>query len=130
MRGEHAGQACPCGGVVGSSPHARGALSLRVNNHETSRIIPACAGSTMSASSLTSSKKDHPRMRGEHDQDTRQAATEAGSSPHARGARQLAHLVEFADGIIPACAGSTSSGTTSSQEKRDHPRMRGEHFPR
>ena len=50
-----------------------------------------------------------------------------GSSPHVRGAQ--AREVEAArlEGIIPACAGSTRSVSSTSNRTRDHPRMCGEH---
>ena len=92
----------------GSSPHARGAPSNRMN----------------SAYSLW----DHPRMRGEHPTRRMLCRSPLGSSPHARGAPACAtswcrptrdhprmrgeHVAEVLDGqrrdgIIPACAGST-----------------------
>ena len=54
---------------------------------------------------------------------------EEGSSPHVRGARLVS--VNQADdrGIIPACAGSTSTSIWASASPRDHPRMCGEHTP-
>ena len=115
-------------------------------------IIPACAGSTVSWSLHTSHiqgssphargargtcsirpvcLRDHPRMRGEH--------------LHVRPA------LHVAQGIIPACAGSTSfvetvtpapagssphaRGAPTARQTRppppwDHPRMRGEHAVR
>ena len=117
----------------------------------TTRIIPACAGSTsLSSTSLSvrvgssphargalthswtrvGRSGDHPRMRGEH----------LGMTDERNGR----------DGIIPACAGSTmhsgglgklvlgssphargapSTTGASIMERRDHPRMRGEHQP-
>ena len=135
---------------LGSSPHARGALTSSFE------ILPLAW--------------DHPRMRGEHLR-LRAGVVHhvGGSSPHARGARDgrgvgllclrdhprmrgehwgLVAVPSTLQGIIPACAGSTiisswrvvampgSSphargappgaqwGGTRSQ---DHPRMRGEH---
>ena len=66
-------------------------------------------------------------MRGEHDLFAQALDGRTGSSPHARGAlvlglRGVRHL-----GIIPACAGSTSSGPYARPFRWDHPRMRGEH---
>ena len=155
----------------GSSPHARGARSTRASSCTRSRdhprmrgehkshlllldvrhgIIPACAGSTVSnvfaalqspgssphargapagRARAGSRTRDHPRMRGEH-------------APRGRGPRR-------GQGIIPACAGSTSDETSLrfcvmgssphargallscwsiSPRPRDHPRMRGEHL--
>ena len=47
MRGEHAANNASRGGVGGSSPHARGALSLQMAEARELGIIPACAGSTL-----------------------------------------------------------------------------------
>ena len=68
-------------------------------------------------------------MRGEHDMDVERNLADEGSSPHARGARNKEYEKYVADGIIPACAGSTIEGCTGSIEPWDHPRMRGEHTP-
>ena len=55
------------------------------------------------------------------------ALTRKGSSPHARGALDAATLDRFTRGIIPACAGSTSTPFRRRSKSWDHPRMRGEH---
>ena len=70
-------------------------------------IIPACAGSTLRKSTKTNTRRDHPRMRGEHSIHVYTSAPASGSSPHARGAH-IAYVIKlFTHGIIPACAGST-----------------------
>ena len=46
MRGEDTGQACPCGGVVGSPPHARGRRDAIYYSDPITGITPACAGKT------------------------------------------------------------------------------------
>ena len=53
-----------------------------------------------------------------------------GSSPHVRGARDNEPYQVVPDGIIPACAGSTSRLGEYRDCRRDHPRMCGEHFIR
>ena len=108
MRGEHMLRKAASSGVVGSSPHARGAHQQHQPLPAQHGIIPACAGSTSRPGRSRWSRRDHPRMRGEH-----QAA------PH-DGERHA--------GIIPACAGSTASARHLSPRQRDHPRMRGEHL--
>jgi len=107
IRGEHPA----LGGVVqvaaGSSPHTRGARGHRSDDRGVS--------------------VDHPRIRGEHVADCAFAVALAGSSPHTRGAldRVGCHLNDI--GIIPAYAGSTRQGVRRRRERRDHPRIRGEH---
>ena len=72
-------------------------------------------------------KKDHPRMRGEHEESAEVFGAWQGSSPHARGAPTPDHYEGKATRIIPACAGSTRTPPWSAPGRGDHPRMRGEH---
>ena len=66
MRGEHT-IAFPANMPgTGSSPHARGAPTTLTAISDTSRIIPAGAGSTASTRPTSRPRWDHPRMRGEH----------------------------------------------------------------
>ena len=67
-------------------------------------------------------------MRGEHEYLGDSDGEVTGSSPHARGAHQLRVGEAEAEGIIPACAGSTVSMQATARGGRDHPRMRGEHL--
>ena len=107
IRGEHV----ICRGdppeLRGSSPHTRGALSMRSAYSIQSRIIPAYAGSTPDASPRRTPRSDHPRIRGEHLTKAGSARVRVGSSPHTRGA--LLHHQQRRDRrrIIPAYAGST-----------------------
>ena len=107
MRGEHLATAPACRRRRGSSPHARGALTLPMPRTQHSRIIPACAGSTITRPSARRRCRDHPRMRGEHQAGEVPEAEAHGSSPHARGAQGFLRGRHAGGGIIPACAGST-----------------------
>ncbi len=127
MRGEHSLRGFGAIQADGSSPHARGAPYRVREPPRHGGIIPACAGSTILATPLTYAVRDHPRMRGEHAVATSELRLNRGSSPHARGARVPLVAVMVTVGIIPACAGSTSSLAESALLPRDHPRMRGEH---
>ena len=98
------------GGQKGSSPHVRGARTRRHGQRQRQGIIPACAGSTLSMVLRQSCKRDHPRMCGEHALSHLVFAAVAGSSPHVRGARAPRAISKRWVGIIPACAGSTTSG--------------------
>ena len=107
MCGEHGRLATmPCRSP-GSSPHVRGAQRLERQSCSLSGIIPACAGSTPTATRPSREPRDHPRMCGEHLPDVSLAVPLPGSSPHVRGARPCLPLVAEPCGIIPACAGST-----------------------
>ena len=86
MRGEHVTATRLLMLGVGSSPHARGALSMPILKSPMARIIPACAGSTVACGEYRLLAVDHPRMRGEHNR---------------------AYVIKnFGPWIIPACAGS------------------------
>ena len=128
IRGEHLRRAFGVGCAVGSSPHTRGAPSIRSVVSRTSGIIPAYAGSTSTRSLRTARRWDHPRIRGEHRRCHRRVRRRVGSSPHTRGAHGVHYRHRVQPGIIPAYAGSTSWSSTSSRACTDHPRIRGEHL--
>ena len=108
MRGEHTSTLAVLSSHLGSSPRARGALTLTYPGDWEVGIIPACAGSTLISSI---------------------ACGVPGSSPRARGAPTVGLLTAVIAGIIPACAGSTLTRSRSGTGWRDHPRVRGEHTP-
>ena len=68
-------------------------------------------------------------MCGEHSSSMVFTGCQLGSSPHVRGALVLLSTAGELDGIIPACAGSTSATKCRQAPSRDHPRMCGEHRP-
>ena len=127
MCGEHTPQMESYADATGSSPHVRGAPLPDVGHGIQSGIIPACAGSTSLVNCWGGILWDHPRMCGEHDTTISNDGTATGSSPHVRGALVLAHRIDAADGIIPACAGSTAVSFPAPEYAGDHPRMCGEH---
>ena len=113
MRGEHGIGLTVDVDALGSSPHARGTLQIREAIGMAKGIIPACAGNTSLESRLCLARRDHPRMRGEHEVGKIGPEIVTGSSPHARGTRGETYLTSDMVGIIPACAGNTHrrSGT-------------------
>ena len=127
MRGEHPYRIIPIPETMGSSPHARGTPKGKTGIFRTRGIIPACAGNTSPCSRTGWRSSDHPRMRGEHSPEDLPEDSLTGSSPHARGTPPRDTFCGVTAGIIPACAGNTSSTPRSRMPKRDHPRMRGEH---
>ena len=109
----------------GSSPLARGLPHGCRAQQGPSRIIPARAGFTLGCGHLVQDNADHPRSRGVYGKSFMEAGQEGGSSPLARGLRPSHSSPGRAPGIIPARAGFTSSGGTTSAPPRDHPRSRG-----
>ena len=86
IRGEHSDLAASKSTPRGSSPHTRGALSDPGGLRRGARIIPAYAGSTRCSSRVRTSRRDHPRIRGEHRAVGSPVRLARGSSPHTRGA--------------------------------------------
>ena len=98
-----------------------------IMRYRPTRIIPACAGSTLGCWTAPCCRGDHPRLRGEHVRGVLRLCIYQGSSPLARGARVAEVAEALRHGIIPACAGSTKCQKHVSRVIRDHPRLRGEH---
>ena len=87
IRGEHLAVHMATSKAAGSSPHTRGARSIRASGAERAGIIPAYAGSTPTGPGREPAPTDHPRIRGEH------------APPYPPGVPD--------ERIIPAYAGST-----------------------
>ena len=102
---------------------------MRRYSLEGRRIIPAYAGSTILRRTATTTRRDHPRIRGEHCASSVFTADVQGSSPHTRGAPPDCRSPNGVGRIIPAYAGSTSGAHLDGSPVRDHPRIRGEHTP-
>ena len=107
IRGEHVPDVHGRHRRAGSSPHTRGAPFAPSLPLAARGIIPAYAGSTGLCNLGPEAKPDHPRIRGEHNPDPLAVSRCGGSSPHTRGARQLAGDRDKITRIIPAYAGST-----------------------
>ena len=129
IRGEHERLRPRILGLLGSSPHTRGARRRRPHPNVDRRIIPAYAGSTRTYAAGEPLARDHPRIRGEHEKTRHPPPQTPGSSPHTRGARRQCGLYDEIPRIIPAYAGSTSRNGAVASIAADHPRIRGEHAP-
>ena len=91
-------------------------------------IIPAYAGNTSRRPVVLRSWRDHPRVCGEHNSMNLPCTASPGSSPRMRGTLRVGDTVRIASGIIPAYAGNTFHGPTMNCDRRDHPRVCGEHL--
>ena len=127
IRGEHVASGSRSQPRAGSSPHTRGARASMASVAMGFRIIPAYAGSTSTLTLRPCSRRDHPRIRGEHPLHRRRRQPRSGSSPHTRGAPSRALRSLGRRGIIPAYAGSTNPSPHRKETVWDHPRIRGEH---
>ena len=92
---------------LGSSPLARGLLTVEHRAFSRYGIIPARAGSTECSSTAFWTPTDHPRSRGVYITDVEWQGGFWGSSPLARGlpVDYISKQIKFR--IIPARAGST-----------------------
>ena len=109
----------------GSSPLARGLLLAEHPHREEDGIIPARAGFTRRRLRRRRRSRDHPRSRGVYTLTATGLGEQQGSSPLARGLRQMLILFCAGDGIIPARAGFTDRHRASRGAAQDHPRSRG-----
>ena len=110
---------------AGSSPLARGLLTYCAHGRPVRRIIPARAGFTLGRSGWTCALPDHPRSRGVYECGDNNRVYPAGSSPLARGLRNLIPTHRISVRIIPARAGFTVAVFVSRWIREDHPRSRG-----
>ena len=113
---------------MGSPPHTRGPSVEDDLRSRRAGIIPAYAGTTPCGGPVGPRRRDHPRIRGDHQQDQVQLQTNAGSPPHTRGPQHAVVLEGVLVGITPAYAGTTSDGPSVYAKRWDHPRIRGDHL--
>ena len=124
------GENCDAVGHVvadgGSSPLTRGKHSGRRELPDGPRLIPAHAGKTTLPMTSWSRSRAHPRSRGENRRQSSRRCWMRGSSPLTRGKRDLQVARVGNRRLIPAHAGKTATGATSSHITTAHPRSRGE----
>ena len=125
--GEHPTRTEPTSTSWGSSPRMRGTHRWRMLSRSHCGIIPAYAGNTSANSSSASTKRDHPRVCGEHPSTVFVSAAGMGSSPRMRGTPGDGFAGFFRHGIIPAYAGNTCRASNTKCIFWDHPRVCGEH---
>ena len=126
-RGEYPTPTSKIPGVVGSSPLSRGIRLGFGAVGDPVRIIPALAGNTRSPGTGMSSRRDHPRSRGEYAIPPCWLAHPDGSSPLSRGIQLILVTPQINERIIPALAGNTRGLPAPPEPHQDHPRSRGEY---
>ena len=109
----------------GSSPLARGLPHAGAAADAEWGIIPARAGFTPVSPRWSPPSSDHPRSRGVYNPLPGSEFMSAGSSPLARGLRDVSTAFRSGPGIIPARAGFTRAVTAQTPAGADHPRSRG-----
>ena len=112
----------------GSSPRVRGKLAELLQQLLDVRLIPACAGKTVDLVRPELRGQAHPRVCGENARLQTFPDDFVGSSPRVRGKRHPEDAPPRADGLIPACAGKTTTALPSSVDSAAHPRVCGENI--
>jgi len=127
----HAGSTSACGRSIcrssGSPPLTRGAPLLVELIELDGGLTPAHAGSTGCRGCRSSSRRAHPRSRGEHAPLSFAGNAVTGSPPLTRGAPDGRPQARRPNGLTPAHAGSTGQRPGRQQPVPAHPRSRGEH---
>ena len=126
-RGDHVICAVQASLCRGSSPLARGPHTTGLFASCALGLIPARAGTTYLAADTAHTARAHPRSRGDHAVTTILTTALAGSSPLARGPRDVAQQIGVTAGLIPARAGTTSYWCRFRIPWWAHPRSRGDH---
>ena len=110
----------------GSPPRVRGTGRPRWRHCKADRITPACAGNSGRDCDAYPRIEDHPRVCGEQLARAARLWMVVGSPPRVRGTANAPRLLVVGLRITPACAGNSSSRTSSSSLGWDHPRVCGE----
>ena len=110
----------------GSSPRVRGKLRHCEPHVGITGLIPACAGKTPWRVGAHLLPPAHPRVCGENAGRGTQSSSTAGSSPRVRGKRAVLDGGLQDGGLIPACAGKTTTGVSNDDGSQAHPRVCGE----
>ena len=126
--GNHARPSFPSFSGRGSPPRVREPPAIPVRIARRIGITPACAGTTASGSRAGIRAEDHPRVCGNHHQNTMRAVVCQGSPPRVREPQEAGREEHAPLGITPACAGTTHESGPQPYHLQDHPRVCGNHF--
>ena len=112
---------------AGSPPLTRGPRFPTIESAHTDGITPAHAGTTSTRDDNPVPSTDHPRSRGDHEQEGNDELLNYGSPPLTRGPPGNTTLIFSSVRITPAHAGTTDCDIVMFPMLRDHPRSRGDH---
>ena len=110
----------------GSPPRTRGRADLPTGVTLTRRITPAYAGKRPPISPNRRRSADHPRVRGEEEDEGPRHAAGGGSPPRTRGRGDPLQRHRGLRRITPAYAGKRLLTWSLATRTSDHPRVRGE----
>ena len=112
----------------GSSPRVRGKQRVSCCVPSSCGLIPARAGKTPHGVGVGVERRAHPRACGENVRRALGKRGQWGSSPRVRGKLGVLGGEAEERGLIPACAGKTTSPTPCGSTGRAHPRVCGENL--
>ena len=98
--------------ALGSPPRMRGKAVAIFRQLHHGRITLACAGKSEKTRSITTTRRDHPRVCGEKDTSTVCQVDHEGSPPRVRGKVHISTGQVGGVGITPAYAGKRPSHTS------------------
>ena len=129
-RGENSRRRPAAVSTRGSSPLTRGKPLIELTITSQCGLIPAHAGKTAIGLPTFTTRRAHPRSRGENHFHAVNNHAGQGSSPLTRGKRGRCPSVRRVQRLIPAHAGKTSKRPPPSSSNGAHPRSRGENHSR
>ena len=112
--------------LLGSPPRMRGKDGVNDSVQAVTGITPACAGKSEKTRSITTTRRDHPRVCGEMSFAVLIVCIALGSPPRMRGKVHLTAYFFIIWGITPACAGKRMVFAGRKSRTWDHPRVCGE----
>ena len=112
--------------VWGSPPRVRGKAPLVRLTKSPPGITPACAGKRHENQQWHGKCQDHPRVCGEKQSLLSSHSCNSGSPPRVRGKACCYFSSCRNNGITPACAGKSRTGSGPVPGPKDHPRVCGE----
>ena len=125
--GEHQLKPCTADRAEGSPPRMRGTPNIGKYKIMLPGITPAYARNTIPPLYFEFSRRDHPRVCGEHAVPLKANRPRLGSPPRMRGTRPRPLSANKRTGITPAYAGNTNTPYSDVNRLEDHPRVCGEH---
>ena len=126
-RGDYRFQRSQSERLLGSPPLTRGLRRRGRREDGDIGITPAHAGTTLAEITCSSTKRDHPRSRGDYCRHLDLSCQTPGSPPLTRGLHLLGSLPKPDLRITPAHAGTTHTPEGVKDVNEDHPRSRGDY---
>ncbi len=126
LRGERGPIGVPVELKTGTPPPTRGTAAATAAGTQRLGNTPAYAGNGVTNTAGCSSRREHPRLRGERDSMSRPKLLDLGTPPPTRGTVLCSVSAWDKSGNTPAYAGNGRQPHAGRNRSREHPRLRGE----